>query len=58
PLTVAAWLSWALGRASHAGRYLDMVREIDPRYPLAALLETMIGGAMLPEWAFRSRSAE
>lgn len=58
PLTVAAWLSWALGRASHAGRYLEMVREIDPRYPLAALLETMIGGAMLPEWAFRSRSVE
>lgn len=53
PLTVAAWLSWALGRASHAGRYLEMVREIDPRYSLAALLETMIGGAMLPEWAFR-----
>ncbi|PRA82218.1 DUF4192 family protein [Microbacterium sp. MYb66] len=53
PLTAAAWLSWALGRATHAGRYLEMVREIDPRYSLAALLETMIGGAMLPEWAFR-----
>ncbi|KJL21374.1 hypothetical protein RN51_02391 [Microbacterium oxydans] len=53
PLTVAAWLSWALGRASHAGRYLEMVREIDPRYSLAALMETMIGAAMLPEWAFR-----
>ncbi|WP_214443646.1 hypothetical protein, partial [Mycobacterium tuberculosis] len=26
PLTVAAWLSWALGRATHAGRYLDMAR--------------------------------
>lgn len=58
PLTVAAWLSWALGRASHAGRYLELVREIDPRYSLAALLETMIGGAMLPEWAFRRRPAE
>ncbi|MFJ6533896.1 DUF4192 family protein [Microbacterium sp. NPDC091662] len=58
PLTVAAWLSWALGRASHADRYLEMVREIDPRYSLAALLETMIGGAMLPEWAFRRHSAE
>lgn len=53
PLTAAAWLSWALGRATHAGHYLEMVREIDPHYSLAALLETMIGGAMLPEWAFR-----
>jgi hypothetical protein len=56
PLTAAAWLSWALGRATHAARYLELVREIDPRYSLAALLETMIAGAMLPEWAFR-RSA-
>ncbi|WP_144876751.1 DUF4192 family protein [Microbacterium sp. 1.5R] len=53
PLTAAAWLSWALGRSSHAGRYLEMVREIDPQYGLAALLETMIGAALLPEWAFR-----
>ena len=57
PLTAAAWLSWALGRATHAGCYLEMVREIDPRYPLAALLETMIGSALLPEWAFRRGSA-
>jgi hypothetical protein len=57
PLTAAAWLSWALGRASHAAHYLALVREIDPRYSLAALLETMIAGAMLPEWAFRRSSA-
>lgn len=53
PLTAAAWLSWALGRSTHAGHYLERVREIDPQYGLAALLGTMIGGAMLPEWAFR-----
>lgn len=53
PLTAAAWLSWALGRSSHAGQYLDLVRAIDPEYGLAALLETMINAAMLPEWAFR-----
>lgn len=53
PLTAAAWLSWALGRASHAAHYLDRVREIDPEYGLAALLETMISAAVLPEWAFR-----
>lgn len=53
PLTAAAWLSWALGRSSHAGLYLDQVREIDPEYGLAALLGSMIGAAMLPEWAFQ-----
>ncbi|MEV8250252.1 DUF4192 family protein [Microbacterium sp. NPDC076768] len=58
PLTAAAWLSWALGKATHAGRYLEMVREIDPRYSLAALLQTMISGAMLPEWAFRRGASE
>ena len=58
PLTAAAWLSWALGRSTHAGGYLEMVREIDPQYGLAALLDTMIGGAILPEWAFRRGPAE
>lgn len=58
PLTVAAWLSWALGRATHAGRYLDMAREIDPDYSLALLLDTMMCGAVLPEWAFRGRRGE
>jgi len=53
PLTAAAWLSWALGRASHAAHYLGLVRAIDPEYGLAALLETMIAAAVLPEWAFR-----
>ena len=58
PLTVAAWLSWALGRATHAGRYLDLAREIDPSYSLALLLDTLISGAVLPEWAFRGRRSE
>ncbi|WP_407358616.1 DUF4192 domain-containing protein [Microbacterium sp. LTA6] len=53
PLTVAAWLSWALGRSSHAAHYIDLVREIDPEYGLAALLGSMISAAMLPEWAFQ-----
>lgn len=53
PLTAAAWLSWALGRSSHAGHYLDTVSEIDPEYGLAALLGSMIDAAVLPEWTFR-----
>lgn len=53
PLTVAAWLSWALGRSTHASHYLDLVREIDPEYGLAELIGTMIGAGLLPEWTFR-----
>jgi hypothetical protein len=56
PLTAAAWLSWALGRATHAGRYLEMARAIDPEYGLAVLLDDLISHAVLPEWAFRRRA--
>lgn len=53
PLTVAAWLSWALGRSSHAAYYLRLAAEIDPEYGLASLLRSMVDGGMLPDWAFR-----
>jgi hypothetical protein len=53
PLTAAAWLAWALGRSSHAGRYLEAAQEIDPDYGLASLLRTMVDSAILPEWTFR-----
>jgi hypothetical protein len=55
PLTVAAWLSWALGRSTHASHYLDAVFEIAPEYSLARLLSTLISAAVLPEWTFRRR---
>ncbi len=35
-----------------------MAREIDPDYSLALLLDTMMCGAVLPEWAFRGRRGE
>ncbi|MFT4260293.1 DUF4192 family protein [Microbacterium sp.] len=53
PLTLAAWFSWALGRSTHAGVYLALVREIDPGYGLAGLIRTVIDAGMLPEWVFR-----
>lgn len=55
PLTAAAWLSWALGRATHAGRYLDLARRIDPDYRLAVMIDMLIATVPLPEWAFRGR---
>lgn len=50
PLTAAAWLSWALGRSSHAAHYLRLVSEIDPGYSLACLIGSMIHASMLPEF--------
>ena len=53
-LTMLAWLHWALGRGSVAGRIVDAARAIDPRYGLAELLARMLGAGMLPEWAYRA----
>ncbi|MGO2684207.1 DUF4192 family protein [Microbacterium sp.] len=53
PLTVAAWICWALGRATHAQHHLNAVAEIDPGYSLARLLSTLMDAAVLPEWTFR-----
>lgn len=52
PLSVAAWLSWALGRSTHAGAYLALVQEIDPEYGLAEIVSAMVHNGHLPNWAF------
>lgn len=57
PLTAAAWLSWALGRSSHAAHYLRLVSEIDPGYSLACLIGSMINAALLPQWSFQRGEA-
>ena len=53
PLTAAAWLSWALGRSTHAAHYLQLATQIEPTYSLALLLRTMVDTAILPEWTFQ-----
>jgi hypothetical protein len=53
-LCMLAWLSWALGGGTRAGRYLDEVAAIAPDYSMAQLLSTMLGLG-LPEWAFEDR---
>jgi hypothetical protein len=54
-LSILAWLNWALGRSSVAGRFVDASKAIDPHYGFAEIIETMLGRGMLPEWAFESR---
>ena len=52
PLSMLAWLSWALGHGSVAGSFLEQALAIDPDYGLARLLLQMLDAGHLPEWAF------
>jgi hypothetical protein len=52
PLCILAWLSWALGRGSVGGIFLDRALAIDPGYSMAILLNTLLSSGHLPEWAF------
>ncbi len=55
PLAVCAWLSWALGRSSHAERYAGMALSIDRRHGLADIVRSFVQSGHLPDWAFRVR---
>jgi hypothetical protein len=52
PLCMLAWLSWALGRGSVAGIFIDQALAIDRRYSMALLLDALFGSGHLPEWAY------
>ena len=52
PLCMLAWLSWALGRGSVAGIFIDQALAIDRRYSMALLLNTLFCSGHLPEWAY------
>lgn len=52
PLTMLAWLTWALGQSSRASVFVAAALEIDREYGLASLIGAMIDGGRLPEWAF------
>ncbi|MFC4140697.1 MULTISPECIES: DUF4192 family protein [unclassified Microbacterium] len=49
-LASAAWLSWALGRSTHADAYLRMSQRIEPGHGLTALLLRVLESALLPMW--------
>ncbi|HEY9499260.1 MAG TPA: DUF4192 domain-containing protein [Terrimesophilobacter sp.] len=52
PLCMLAWLSWALGSGTRAGKFIDEARAIDAKYGMAELLDTMLSNGLLPEWVF------
>lgn len=55
PLSMCAWLAWALGRSTHADRYAAMALSIDRRHGLAGIVRTFVNAGHLPDWAFRPR---
>jgi len=58
PLAAAAWLSWALGRSTHAGAYAAQARSIDPAHGLAGIVTTLVDGGHLPDWVFAAPTPE
>lgn len=57
PFAAAAWLSWAVGRSTHAARYLDQAQQADPGLTFAQLLRAVVDAGMLPDWSFRAAAA-
>lgn len=55
PLALCAWLSWALGRSSHAASYAERALEIDADHGLAEIMLSFVQVGHLPDWAFRQR---
>lgn len=53
PLAACAWLSWALGRLTHAESYARRACEDEARHGLATIVLTFVAAGHLPDWAFR-----
>ncbi|WP_426323406.1 DUF4192 family protein [Microbacterium sp. E-13] len=53
PLAMCAWLSWALGRSTHAGAYAELACEIEPEHGLSQIVLSFVQAGHLPDWAFR-----
>ncbi len=54
PLCMLAWLTWALGRGSEAGAYIDEALAIAPEYSMGHLLDTIFSTGTMPDWVFTS----
>jgi hypothetical protein len=51
-LVACGWLSWAMGRSSHAEIYVRQALAINPDHGMAGLIAQMVNAGHLPEWAF------
>lgn len=57
-LATAAWLSWALGRGTHAHAYAVHALRLDPTHGLAAIVRDLAAAGHLPAWAFTDPDGE
>lgn len=57
-LAMCAWLSWALGRSTHADAYARAACAIEPDHGLSEIVRSFVHAGHLPDWAFRRRVAE
>ncbi|WP_040168251.1 DUF4192 family protein [Microbacterium gorillae] len=51
-LACAAWLSWALGRGTHADAYARGAQRCDANHGLARIVRDLATAGHLPAWAF------
>jgi hypothetical protein len=54
-LAACAWLSWALGRSTHAAIYARAACAVEPEHGLASIVLSFIAAGHLPGWAFTDR---
>lgn len=52
-LALCAWLSWALGRSTHAAAYAEHACDIEPEHGLSHIVLSFVRAGHLPDWAFR-----
>lgn len=52
-LAMCAWLSWALGRSTHADAYAREACAIEPDHGLSEIVRSFVHAGHLPDWAFR-----
>lgn len=51
-LATVAWLSWSLGRSTHADAYASQALRINPEHGLAEIVQSFVNAGHLPAWAF------
>jgi hypothetical protein len=57
PIAAAGWISWALGRSTHAAWYAERALRSEPEHGLAEIVASMTAAGHLPDWAFTRRTA-
>ncbi len=57
-LCMAAWLSWAIGRASASHSLVSQALAIDPGHRMSLIVHALVGSGRVPEWMFSRHEDE